>query len=65
MPIQNRMKKQVGLLINCEACHKLITEPGALIFSPPQRGMCGKHHLCRKCYYLLYDIWMNLDKYRK
>lgn len=59
------MKKKVGLLINCEACKDLITEQGALIFSPPTRDLVGKHHLCRKCYFILYDIWMNLDKYSK
>lgn len=59
------MKKPKGLIIYCEACHDLITEPGAIILSPPTRGLVGKHHLCRKCYNVLYDIWMNLDSYRK
>jgi len=58
-------EKPIGLLIDCEICHTPITEQGALIFSPPQRGMCGKHHFCRKCYYKLYDVWKNLNKYEK
>jgi hypothetical protein len=55
--------KKTGLEIYCEVCRELITEQGALIFSPPQRGMCGKHHFCRKCYYKLYDVWRDLEKY--
>ena len=43
----------IGLLINCDVCKATITEQGALIFSPPKKGVCRKLHLCCKCYEII------------
>jgi hypothetical protein len=41
----------IGLQIQCEKCGKILTRPGALIFSPPDMGSeCKKTHLCSNCY---------------
>ena len=35
----------------CERCGQTITEPGALLFSPPDNhNRTYKHHICPKCY---------------
>lgn len=37
--------------IDCYVCHQTLTEPGALLFSPPdENGVCVKHHFCVKCW---------------
>ena len=41
--------------IRCELCQMELSEPGALIFSPPENGMDGagrvrKYHVCLKCW---------------
>ena len=41
---------KLGLQINCDVCEASITKQGALIFSPPKKGVCRKLHLCCKCY---------------
>lgn len=49
----------MGLTVECDACGGELTEPGALIFSPPQtvRGrdmtfpmMTQKFHICPGCW---------------
>jgi hypothetical protein len=42
--------EQPSLQINCDKCGKPITEPGALLFSPPNNGVCLKTHICKECY---------------
>ena len=40
------------LRIRCSMCKKLLTVPGALIFSPPDReGKTYKYHICYDCYF--------------
>ncbi len=40
-----------GLLIHCAHCSQLLTEPGALLFSPPDKnGKTEKHHFCIACF---------------
>ena len=37
--------------IKCDICKKLLKEPGALLFSPPEDdGRCEKAHICVLCY---------------
>lgn len=43
-------KIEQGLQIACDRCRELLTEQGALIFSPPENGVCKKMHICKKCY---------------
>lgn len=42
------------LKFNCDKCHKEITEPAALVFSPPTGKMVIKYHICISC-------WNNLE----
>jgi DNA-directed RNA polymerase subunit M/transcription elongation factor TFIIS len=46
---------QTGLIIHCDVCGMLITQPGALLFSPPNDGMVKKYHLCKQCYEARYE----------
>lgn len=40
------------LKIECNICNKLLTVPGALIFSPPDwEGKTYKYHICCDCYH--------------
>ena len=39
-----------ALRINCDRCGEPITEQGALLFSPPENGMCKKEHICKRCF---------------
>ena len=37
--------------LSCSACDEPLTEPGALLFSPPDESdSCKKLHLCATCY---------------
>ena len=36
--------------IRCALCQMDLTEPGALIFSPPKKVMVRKYHVCLKCW---------------
>lgn len=37
--------------IDCMICEEALTEPGALLFSPPDVwSACRKLHLCNDCY---------------
>lgn len=39
------------LKVECDMCDDELTEPGALMFAPPnEMGVCRKLHLCRKCW---------------
>lgn len=55
--IQERITKKDNsvvenhLQIECNVCHEELTEPGALIFGPPDRNdMVKKYHICVKCW---------------
>jgi hypothetical protein len=48
----------IMLKFNCEFCKKELTEPGGLIFSPPDEndnGKTFKSHICVACYASLYE----------
>lgn len=34
----------------CDMCKRELNEYGALLFSPPEKNMVKKMHLCRDCY---------------
>jgi len=39
------------MIVRCNWCLAILTEPGALLFTPPDNeGTCTKLHLCRECY---------------
>jgi len=39
------------MIVRCNWCLAILTEPGALLFTPPDNeGTCTKVHLCRECY---------------
>ena len=39
------------MIITCDFCHKVLTEPGGLLFSPPDKdGMVRKKHICKGCF---------------
>ena len=46
--------------INCDVCGELVTEPGALIFTPPEMGRRNrveKYHVCVRCFdHHLYEL---------
>lgn len=45
------------LRINCSACHQTLTEPGGLLFGPPdEEDQSHKQHLCQRCYRLFRDL---------
>ena len=40
-----------GLKINCDFCHKELTELGAILLSPPDKNsMVRKKHMCKNCF---------------
>lgn len=46
--------------IVCEGCGDELTQPGALLFSPPSKlphGIVWKVHLCCKCYDKIRDLF--------
>jgi len=50
------------LKVNCDVCHKEITEPGGLLFSPPDKitGSVWKYHICNSCYSpIAHDLFMS------
>ena len=38
------------LKIKCDICGKELNEPGALLFSPPNKYIVHKYHICKDCY---------------
>ncbi len=44
------------LRINCHTCGVELEHPGALMFSPPNTGVCTKLHLCGDCWRLLTSV---------
>ncbi len=41
----------------CDRCHKELTEPGALAFSPPDEGSTVvKYHLCTACWPIVREV---------
>lgn len=49
-----------GLEIHCNACRKPITQPAAILFSPPidiqyEKMTVKKFHICHECYGKIYD----------
>jgi len=61
--------KSNGFEIYCNACHKQITSPAAILFSPPKETtrelmMVKKFHLCHACYGIIYDtLKLEISKY--
>jgi C4-type Zn-finger protein len=35
----------------CDYCGKELKDLGALLFSPPNKDIVQKFHICRNCYY--------------
>lgn len=48
----------IGLRIVCFRCSRVLTDAGALVFSPPGGGMCQKFHVCQRCWKRL-NLWLN------
>lgn len=45
----NEPKK--SMVVRCNSCLAILTEPGALLFTPPDAiGQCLKIHWCVRCY---------------
>ena len=45
-----RVTAERGLLIACDVCAEVLTEPGALVFGPPDsEGRTQKKHVCVRC----------------
>ena len=39
------------MVVRCNWCLAILTEPGALVFTPPDEvGRCNKVHVCVGCY---------------
>ena len=39
------------MVVRCNWCLAILTEPGALVFTPPDEvGRCNKIHVCVGCY---------------
>jgi hypothetical protein len=56
--------KSKGLEIQCVRCAGFLTEPGALIFSPPDKdGFCNKFHYCTSCYKDLLIYMMSVNSF--
>jgi len=54
--------------ITCYTCSKPITEPGALVFSPPVKSSndmsimtVRKYHVCNTCWNALINLMDNFD----
>ena len=57
------LTNQKELIIKCSICKTKITDPGALLFTPPDyEDMCKKTHLCLKCYSHVFDFLDNITK---
>lgn len=40
-----------GMIVRCNWCFAVLEEPGALVFTPPDRlGQCTKIHVCVECF---------------
>lgn len=40
-----------GIVVFCNMCSVVLTEPGALFFSPPKKsGKVKKFHICKVCW---------------
>jgi hypothetical protein len=60
------MGKPKGLEIRCIRCAGFLTEPGALIFSPPDKdGFCNKFHYCTDCYKDLVLYMMSANSFQE
>lgn len=58
--------------ITCYSCDKLMTDPGAIVLSPPIKNnkdmsvsSVHKHHICLKCWEMLIKYMDSLDKENK
>ena len=52
----------MALIIKCDLCKTELTEPGALLFSPPEIDSIPmktvKYHICTECYdFILMDAF--------
>lgn len=45
-----KKEEKTGLEIDCYMCGERITEPGALVFSPPDGMETTKYHICKDCW---------------
>jgi hypothetical protein len=58
----NPVTRPAGLDFKCNSCGRQLTEPGAILFSPPKETaggetiMCNKYHLCQECFELICDV---------
>lgn len=57
-PTPKTPEEPKGLFLYCSSCEKLLTQPGALLFSPPYKtqDITEKYHLCLECYELTCDV---------
>ncbi len=48
---EGRRKEQSTMIIRCGWCFTILEEPGALVFTPPDKlGQCTKIHVCVDCF---------------
>lgn len=48
------------LIVTCLRCQETLTQPGALMFSPPvTANAVAKFHLCRACFDVVYQRIVN------
>ena len=48
-PSPNPAKSQ-GLQVHCDSCGEILTDFGALLFSPPVARDVKKYHICVRCF---------------
>lgn len=51
--------------ITCDKCGCELTEPGGLIFSPPDNRLSEKYHLCTGCWMRLVNWMAGLEEHIK
>lgn len=53
----DRLFPPEALVVTCDMCDQVLTEPGALVFSPPSTdSRCYKRHVCADCEDMLTDF---------
>ena len=40
----------MSLDVKCDMCETPLFDFGALVFGPPDKGVCDKWHVCRDCW---------------
>jgi hypothetical protein len=57
------LKEKTMILVVCSVCNQELNEPGALIFSPPDKdGKTKKDHVCVGCYKIIKEQFR--DKFK-